>query len=158
MIMPDTPQALADRLKEEGARVFNFFNNLSKDQWEVQVYPPDSDWSLHHLLAHFTSSEIGRKTLVLYVLSGGEGVSSDFDIDIFNQRQVEKLLDEPNSDLLESFLKARAELIGLVSGLKIDDLNRIGNDPYLGAVPLLEIIKLTYRHIQIHLRDAKRCI
>ena len=155
--MPDTPKALADRLREEGTRVFDFFTNLTKDQWEVHVYPPDSDWSLHHLLAHFASSEIGRKTLVQGLVSGGEGASSDFDVDIFNQREVEKLLDESNSYLLELFLKARAELVALVSGLEIDDLYRIGNDPYLGAVPLLEIIKLTYRHLQIHLRDARRC-
>jgi len=154
--MPATPQAMADRLREEGARVFDFFNNLSKDQWEVQVYPPDSDWSLHHLLAHFTSSEVGRKTLVQNVLSGGEGASSDFDIELFNQREVEKLLDEPNSYLLELFLKTRAELVTIIAGLEKDDLNRIGNDPYLGTVPLLEIIKLTYRHLQIHLRDARR--
>jgi len=156
--MPDTPQAMADRLREEGARVFDFFNILSKDHWEVQVYPPDSDWSLHHLLAHFTSSELGRITLVQSVLSGGEGASSDFDIDIFNQREVEKLLDEPNSYLLELFFKARTELITIVTGLEKDDLNRIGYDPYLGAVSLLEIIKLTYRHLQIHLRDARRCL
>ena len=156
--MPATPQAMADRLREEGARVFDFFNNLSKDQWEVQVYPPDSDWSLHHLLAHFTSSELGRITLVQSVLSGGEGASSDFDIELFNQREVEKLLDEPNSYLLELFLKARTELITIVTGLEKDDLNRIGYDPYLGAVSLLEIIKLTYRHLQIHLRDARRCL
>jgi hypothetical protein len=156
--MPDTPQALADRLREEGARVFDFFNNLSKDQWDVIVYPSDSFWSLHHLLAHFASSEIGHKTLVQNIFSGGEGAWSDFDIDIFNQREVEKLLDESNSYLLEIFLKARTELVALVSGFEIDDLNRIGNDPYLGTVPLLDIIKLTYRHLQIHLRDARRCL
>jgi DinB superfamily len=156
--MPDTPQALADRLREEGARVFDFFNNLTKAQWEVQVYPSPSDWSLHHLLAHFTSSEIGRKTLVQYVLSGGEGASSDFDIDIYNKQEVEKLIVESTSFLLQLFLKERDELVTLVSSLEIDDLNRMGYDPYLGAVPLLEIIKLTYRHLQIHLRDARRCL
>jgi hypothetical protein len=156
--MPDTPQALADRLREEGARVFDFFNNLTKAQWKVQVYPPDSDWSLHHLLAHFISSEIGHKTLIQDVLFGGEGASPDFDIEIFNQREVEKLVNKSNEDLLELFMKVRAELITVVSGLELNDLNRIANDPYLGAVPLLEIIKLTYRHLQIHLRDARRCL
>jgi hypothetical protein len=156
--MPDTPQALADRLREEGARVFDFFNNLTKVQWEVQVYPSDSDWSLHHLLAHFTSSEIGRKTLIQYVLSGGEGASPDFNIDIYNKQEVEHFIGKSNSFLLQLFLKERAELATLVSGLEFDDLKRKGNDPYLGTVPLLEIIKLTYRHLQIHLRDARRCL
>jgi len=156
--VPDTPQALANRLREEGARVFDFFNNLSDSQWEMQLYPPDSDWTLHHLLAHFASSEIGHKILVQNIISGGQGVPSDFDVDIFNQREVGKLLEKSNAYLLDLFIKARAELVGLVSDLDIYDLHRIGNDPYLGTVPLLDIIKLTYRHLQIHLRDARRCL
>ena len=90
------------------------------------------------------------------ILSGGEGVSSDFDIDKFNQQEVEKLLNKSNSYLLDLFLQARQELINIVSDLEINDLNRIGNDPYLGKAPLRAIIKLTYRHLEIHLRDARR--
>jgi hypothetical protein len=133
--MPDTPQALADRLRGEGGRVVDFFNQLSTEQWEILVYPQLSNWNLHHLLAHFVSSEIGRKELIANVFGGDKGAPPDFEIDLFNQLEVEEL--SVNSSL---------------------ELTRKGNDPYLGVVSLSEIIKLTYRHLQIHLRDARRCL
>jgi len=156
--MPETPEFLADRLRAEGARVIDFFNTLSMEQWAVIVYQQDNSWTLHDLLAHFVSSEIGRLDLIIDIASGGRGAPPDFNIDIFNQQQVDRLSNKSNSDLLRIFSQERERLIELVRALRQEDLDRIGNDPFLGEVTLAEIIKLTYRHLQIHLRDTKRCL
>jgi hypothetical protein len=156
--MPDTPLVLADRLREEGDRVVDFFIHLSKEQWGILVYPQESDWSLHHLLAHIVSSEIGRNELVINIYHGGKGAPLDFEIDPFNQLEVKRLSVESNDDLLKRFDQERTNLIHLISAMSLQDLERTGNDPYLGEVALLEMIKLTYRHLQIHLRDARRCL
>ena len=154
--MPDIPQALADRLREEGDRVIEFFKHLTRDQWRVLVYPQEGDWSMHHLLAHFVSSEIGRKELICNVYNDGKGAPPDFEIDHFNQREVKKFSAESDDDLLNRFTQERTRLIEHVSVMSPQDLERIGNDPYLGEVALAEMIKLTYRHLQIHLRDARK--
>jgi hypothetical protein len=154
--MPDIPQALANRLREEGDRVIEFFNHLMRDQWGVLVYRQKSDWSMHHLLAHFLSSEIGRKELIFNVYNDGKGAPIDFEIDHFNQQEIEKFSAQSNDDLLNRFRQVRAQLIEHVSIMSAQDLERIGNDPYLGVVALSEMIKLTYRHLQIHLRDARQ--
>jgi len=154
--MPVTPQVLANRLREEGDRVIEFFKHLTRDQWGVLVYPQKSDWSMHHLLAHFVSSEIGRKELIFNVYNDGKGAPPDFEIDHFNQREVKKFSAESDDDLLNRFTQERTQLIEHVSVMSPQDLERIGNDPYLGEVALAEMIKLTYRHLQIHLRDARK--
>ena len=115
--MPDTPQSLADRLRDEGDRVMDFFNHLSPEQWEIQVYKQDADWTLHHLLAHFVSAEIGRKELIINVSSGGEGAPVDFNIDRFNKQDVDRLSREPHSHLLELFFNERSNLASFVSSL-----------------------------------------
>jgi hypothetical protein len=156
--MAETPEFLANRLREEGARVIDFFNSLSLDQWSVVVYLQESKWTLYILLAHFVASETGRQKLIIDVVSGGKGAPPDFDIDRFNQQQVDGLSNESYSNLLNIFLQERVRLIEIVGGLRQEDLERIGNDPFLGEVTISEMIKLTYRHLQIHLRDARRCI
>jgi hypothetical protein len=115
-------------------------------------------WNLHDLLAHFVSAEIGRKDLIIDVARGGEGAPPGFEIDFFNQQEVERLSLESNFHLLFRFTNERNELIDYVASLEPKDLDRIGNDPFLGEVPLTDMIKLTYRHLQIHLRDARRCL
>jgi hypothetical protein len=156
--MSDSPQSLADRLREEGNRVMVFFNNLSPQQWDIQVYKQDAEWTLHHLLAHFVSAEIGRKELIINVSSGGEGAPGNFNIDRYNKQDVDRLSKESNSRLMELFFTERSSLETFVSSLDSEELERVGNDPFLGVVPLVEMIKLTYRHLQIHLRDARRCL
>ena len=156
--MPDTPQSLADRLRVEGGRVIDFFNRLSEEQWGICVYPNDGNWSLHHLLDHFVSAEIGRRELIISVATGGDGAPTGFEIDEFNQREVDRLSQESGPHLLELFSQTRAALLKFVSQLNANDLERTGNDPFLGNTILLEMIKLTYLHLQIHLRDARRCL
>jgi len=156
--MPVTTQALANRLREEGDRVLDFFNHLTNDQWGILVYPQESDWSMHHLLAHFVSSEIGRNELIVNVYNSGKGAPPDFEIDPFNQIEVGKFSAESTDNLLNRFAQERAHLIELVSAMSPQGLKQIGNDPYLGEVALSEMIKLTYRHLQIHLRDARQCL
>ena len=154
--MVDTPRALADRLREEGARVIDFFNNLSLEQWESFVYKQDGNWSLHDLLAHFVSAEIGRQKLIIDIASGGKGAPPVFEIDRFNQQEVDRFSSQSNSNLLSLYTQERMHLVEFVAAMQLEDLDRIGNDPFLGEVPLREIIKLTYRHLQIHLRDTRR--
>jgi hypothetical protein len=156
--MPDSPQALADRLREEGSRVIDFFNALTQEQWGHCVYQQESVWNFHDLLAHFVSSEIGRKKLIVNVAGGGKGAPPDFEIDRFNQREVEGLSNESNSYLLQLFSEERSNLATFVSTLEMEDLVKIGNDPFLRTALLLDMVKLTYRHLQIHLRDARRCL
>jgi hypothetical protein len=154
--MSDTPQALADRLNEEGTRVIDFFNNLSLEQWESIGNKQDGNWTMHDLLAHFVSAESGRQKLIVDISSGGKGAPPDFEIDRFNQQEVDRLSSKSNANLLSLFSLERMHLVEIVAAMKLEDLDRIGNDPFLGEVPLREIIKLTYRHLQIHLRDARR--
>ncbi|HEX9091760.1 MAG TPA: DinB family protein [Anaerolineales bacterium] len=154
--MPDTPQLLADHLHSEGGRVVEFFNQLSEEQWNVRIYPQDGDWCMHELLAHIVSAEIGRKDLILSIAMGGKGAPPGFDIDQFNQDEVEKLSRETDAYLLELFSQQRDELSRFVSKLEVAYLERMGNDPFLGKAPLIEVIRLTYIHLQIHLRDARR--
>jgi hypothetical protein len=110
------------------------------------------------LLAHFLSSKIGRKELIVNVCEGGNEAPNNFEIDAYNLREVDRISVESNEDLLRKFKQERVNLIAIVSAMSLHNFERIGNDPYLGRGPLKEMIKLTYRHMQIHIRDARRCL
>jgi len=156
--MSDTPESLAERLKQEGERVISFFNNLSQPQWGLIIYPQGAEWTFKHLLAHIVSSEIGRSELIQDILMDGLGAPKDFDIEAYNQREVDGLLSETSANLIKRFTLERSKLVNVVLTMKQADLDRIGNDPFLGEAQLVDIIKLTYRHHIIHLRDAKRIL
>ena len=79
-------------------------------------------------------------------------------IDAYNQRKVAQLEKASTEELLNSYKLARLKNVEIVSRLQPEDLQRTGRHPFLGVATLEDIIKLIYRHNQIHLRDVRKLL
>jgi uncharacterized damage-inducible protein DinB len=156
--MTETPAFLADRLKSEGDKTIAFFNSLKDENWEITVYTEGSEWTMRNVLAHFVSAEQGFIRLFKDILAGGKGAADDFDIDRYNAKQQELIKDASRQELVKFFQAGRFEMISLVGRLTIEDLQREGRHPFLGLTTLAEMIKMVYRHNQIHHRDLRKLI
>ena len=156
--MADTPQRLAERLSEEGEKVCAFYNGLTPQQWEVQVYSEGSCWTARQILAHFDITETNITRLIQDVLAGGGGAPENFDLDAFNERTVAARQNLAPGELVSHFAAHRKKTVELVRQMSDEDLTKTGRHPFLGIAPLVDIIKLMYRHNQIHLRDIRRVL
>jgi hypothetical protein len=156
--MAETVGFLADRLRTEGEKTIAFFNSLSEDQWELPVYTEGSTWKVREVLAHYMTAERGFLGLFRDILVGGTGAGEDFDIDRFNASQQKKVQDLSHHDLIQRFQSTRMEMIALVSSLSDSDLLKQGRHPFLGLTSLGDMVKMVYRHNQIHYRDIRRRI
>lgn len=156
--MPDTPEFLSDRLVVEGEKSIGFFRQLSPDSWQKEIYTDGSVWTLHEVLAHFVTAEASLRRLVENIAYGGTGSPEDFDIDLYNNRKVNELKEETVPDLLEQFRLNRLRTAEVVRKLQIENLELKGRHPFLGIAPLYEIIKIIYRHNQIHQREIRSAL
>lgn len=156
--MADTPGSLAERLASEGEKTSAFFAAISAAGWQTTVYRETMVWTVRQVLAHLVSAEAAFARLFQNILAGGEGAPLDFDIDAFNQHEVACLAEVEPPELLEQFRLLRSQNIAGVAGMSAADLVRRGRHPFLGTVELVEIIKLLYRHNQIHQRDVRRAL
>jgi len=154
--MPESPAFLAERLRAEGERIAASFAALTGDQWGQVVYTEGAEWKVRDVLAHFVSVEKSILKLFENIHSGGGGASEDFSVDRFNAEQVSKLVEISPSDLLTQYQEARTGMIAWVSGLSESDLQKRGRHPFLGITNLGEMIKMVYRHNQIHLRKLRQ--
>ena len=96
--------------------------------------------------------------LIKDVLAGGSGAPEEFKIDRFNENEVAGLDLLPFQDLLVEFETLRSGNVQLVQGMTLTDLSRLGRHPFLGMTTLEEIVKLLYRHNQIHQRDIRKAL
>ena len=151
-------QRLVDRLISSGRKTRDFFDTLEGDDWYQQIYTEGENWSVHQILAHFVASEASIARLVKYILKGNSGVPEDFNIDEFNEREVHCFSKLPNNMILQRFMERRGETIQLVMDMKDADLETQGRHPWLGVVPVEQMIKLMYRHNQIHQRDIRKTL
>jgi hypothetical protein len=154
--MADTPQRLVDRLLEEGEKTRQFFEAMPAVDWDLQVYSDGGQWRIRQILAHFVATEASLQRLVTNIRDGGEGSPPDFDINRFNESHVGRLEGRLPSELISEFFELRQRTAQMVAQLNPEDLQRTGRHPFLGIASLEEIIKLMYRHNQIHQRDIRK--
>lgn len=153
-----TSTRLAERLRKEGEKVVAYFSTLKDEDWVTQVYTEGDIWTIRNVLAHFVTSERGLLKLFERIRLGGLGVADDFSIDHYNARQQEKSKDLATQELMEQFLEVRANSVEWVAGLTEEELQIVGRHPFLGDVPLIEMIKMLYLHNQIHFRDFRKLV
>jgi len=151
--MTDSIAFLAERLNVEGDKSLMFFNSLHEDQWSRKVYTENSIWKVRDILSHFVTAEQGFLRLFKDILTGGPGVRVDFDIDSFNAVQFARMKDVSYQELVGLFHDVRADMIALVTVMDESDLLKPGRHPFLGETTIGEMIKMVYRHNQIHHRD-----
>ena len=142
----------------EGQRSLEFFRFMKPEQWGTHIYTEGTTWEVRDLLAHFVSAEAGVTRLVENILAGGQGAAEDFDLNAYNERKVAGLKHASPDDLLLEFARLREKSAALVKGLDQNDLGKVGRHPWLGITTIGEIIKMMYRHNQIHQRDIRRAL
>ncbi len=154
--MPESPAFLSERLKTEGEKTSAFFSALSPEQWQMVVYTEGGDWTVRNLLAHLVMAEKGFLKLFADICAGGPGASADFDIDRYNASQQQKTAELTPAELLTQFRATRAEMMTLVASFTVADLEKQGRHPFLGQTTLAEMVKMVYRHNQLHQRDLRK--
>jgi len=153
-----TPAWLAERLRKEGDKVVAYFSPLTDDQWNAEVYTEGDIWTVRNVLAHFVTSERGLLKLFQRIREGGLGASEDFSIDHYNARQQAKTKNLTPQELLEQYVAVRADTVDWVCDLSEDELAIEGRHPFMGQVPLVEMLKMLYLHNQLHFRDFRKLV
>jgi len=149
---------LADKLKQEGEKIVEYFEGLMDEQWLIEIYTEDPVWTIRNILAHLMTSERAFVKLFESIRQGGIGVTDDFVIDRYNAGQQEKMEELGAQELLLLFKSVREDMVAWVSGIGDSDLEKTGRHPFLGQTTLCEMIKMVYLHNQIHYRDIKKAL
>jgi hypothetical protein len=156
--MTDAQMRLIERLKKEGEKTLDFFTELQIEDWSRAVYTEGAQWTVLEVLTHFVNAEASVYRLVVNIVDGGDGVPEDFDLDRYNERKVATLQDRSHTALLEEFWSLRQRTIALTQSFTAADLEKIGRHPFLGLARVEDIVKLMYRHNQLHQREIRRLL
>ncbi len=135
-----------------------FFRALTTQQLEQTLYTDGACWSVRQVLAHLVAAELSMTRLVESIVAGGAGSPEDFDLNRYNEHKVAGLEGVPVGQLLEQFAAARQGSAALARRLSPEDLQKTGRHPFLGVAPVSDILKLMYRHNQIHQRDIRNVL
>ncbi|MFM8320259.1 MAG: maleylpyruvate isomerase N-terminal domain-containing protein [Chloroflexota bacterium] len=156
--MQTSAARLSERMLEEGQRVVEFYRALGPDELAHTLYADGAQWTVGQLLCHLVSAEQSMTRLVEGILGGGSGSPEDFDLDRYNERKVAALAGVAPEALLEQYWAARQASAALAAHLEPQQLQMQGRHPFLGMACVEDILKLMYRHNQVHLREVRRAL
>ena len=150
---------LVRRLREEGESLTGQLTRLAAAEWSAAVYPAATvPWTVHRILAHMVSAEGYIRLMMADIVRGGSGAPPGIDIDAVNAVEVAALARFSPPELIEQLSSSRAASVEMVSGFSGADLDRRGNHPLLGEMPVEDFVKLIYRHDKMHMRDVQRAL
>lgn len=156
--MSERTEYLANRLAQQRDVSLALFRSLRPEQWSTVVYGEDANWDVRTLLSHFVSSETSMVKLMENIIEGGEGSPVDFDINRFNASRAAKMAAMPADDLLHQFEAVRASTIEWVGRLHDAQLDMQGRHATVGMETVEGIIKIIYKHNQIHEIDIRKAL
>jgi hypothetical protein len=139
------------------ARLNHIFDAVG-DRWENQVYSEGANWNVRQIAIHLMVSDAGQNKSLKGIIAGGEGLPADFDLQLYNQRSVEKraalTVDEARSGLANSFAERQVWLDTL------DDaaLNATGRDAALKMQTVEQFLLGMAEHERSHAKDIARAL
>ncbi len=156
--MSERTDYLAQRLAQQRDESLSLFRSLTPAQWQTPVHGDEHGWDIRTLLSHFVSSEASMLRLMQDIAEGGPGSPDDFDLNRFNASRAAKMADLTPADLLQQFEQARAATIAWVRALDDARLDRQGRHASMGIQTVEGIVKIIYKHNQLHEIDARTAL
>lgn len=151
--MSDVRAALREELAAAHRDLRALLDTVQGDEWDRPT--PNEGWTVKDTLAHLCTGESGNLLIARRVLHGEAVPVAGFDLNRWNQRQVEKRRDKTPEELWQELDAARAETLAFLDALTEDQLQLQGYRPTGDATTLEGVIRQIARHERLHTADIR---
>jgi len=155
--MSDRKANIKEKLAAGRQTLRSFLEGLNDDDW---TRPTGCDpWTVRDMLAHLVGAEISQHGLIQMWLDGNTAMHPEFDIDRWNAGQLRRRQGRSVPQLLDDLTDARQETLKFLDHLSEDELDIVGEHPFLGPDTRIEkVIRGIYRHEHLHLDDIRKAL
>ena len=143
------------RLQDTRDQVKRLVARLSPDAWEA---PVTDRWRVRDVVAHLAFAERGHVDVGWALLNGESTDIPGFDLDTFNNTEVDRRRNRPMAAILAELDAARAGTAALLAAVGPDDWEKGGPHPGGFTVTVEGIFKVIRVHEQRHLRDIQHAL
>ncbi|MBO9360774.1 MAG: DinB family protein [Thermoflexus sp.] len=147
--MSERRAAIRRHLEQTRAEVLAIASQLREADWEKPVQGERGKWTARQVLAHLAAAEIGQMSRIQRVLGGERYMPESFNLDMWNERQIQKRENQRIEDILKDLEASRQALLQLLDSLSEEQLDIEGQHA-MGAMMTVEQM---FYHLGNHERD-----
>lgn len=123
------------------------------DRWDIQVYSDGAGWTVKQLAIHLADADRGTNGQVMGIAAGREVIPSDFDLNRYNKRAVEKRNEMSIEEVRQSLSATRAELLTWLDTIDDAALDKKGRHATMQILSVAEILGVMAAHERGHAND-----
>lgn len=137
----------------ESARVKfkELLHRVQPATWDLAVHDDGQSWTARQILIHIMDAQRGMLMQITRIQAGQETVSPTFDLNRWNNRQVEKNAAKTVEGLIDELTSDRERLIETLHGLSEADLDKEGRHGSGMIMSIEQIARLVGQHELAHI-------
>ena len=158
MELGERKHLIHDHLIHAREELLEVIGQMETADWERPVQATEGGWTVKQVLLHLAMSESGQINAGKAIAAGQPTVPDDFDLNRYNNRQVEKNKDKQPPEILFSMAESRQKLLAFLDEVSAEDLDKHGKH---GRGDVISLEQLFYRigeHEAEHTAEIKQAL
>ena len=138
----DRKHLIKDHLNHTREELLEMIGQMELDDWNKTVQTEDGHWTVKQVMLHLATSETGQLRTAKAIAAGQPTVPDDFDLNRYNNRQVEKNKDKQPPEILFGMAESRQQVFAFIDEVPEADLDKRGKH---GRGDVISVEQLFYR-------------
>lgn len=144
-------EALREEMSAARDELMAAIGSLADEEWDQPTANPE--WTARDILTHLATAEAGNLARMKRILTGDSELPADWDLNRYNNRQVEKRRGMAIGELVAELGQSREAVVTFLDGLSPEQLGIRGWHASRRELTLEEIFVVMANHERGHARD-----
>ena len=158
MTLSERKHVLHDHLIHTREQLLKVIGQLQPEDWEKVVQSTEGGWTVKQALLHLATSETGQIGTGKAIANGQPTVPDDFDLNRYNNRQVEKNKDRQPAEILSGMAESRQKLLAFLAEVPDAALDKRGKHARGDVISLEQLFHRIGEHEADHTVEIKRAL
>lgn len=153
------PSERIERIKQQLSEARQHLDRVldaAEAHQDIVVFDDGQGWTVRHLAVHLADADRGSVRQVMGIAAGQEVIPSDFDLDRYNRRAVEKRAAMTYAEARAALAASRAELLAWLDTVDDSVLDAQGRHASLQIMSVEHILNVMAQHERAHADDIAR--
>ncbi len=158
MTLSERKHVLHDHLIRTREELLELVGQLQSSDWDRPVQSSDGGWTVKQMMLHIYTSEVGQTATAKAIAADQPTVPDDFDLNRYNNRQVEKNKDKQPPEILFGLAESRQKLLAFLEEVPEEALDKRGRHGRGDVISLEQLFNRVGEHEAEHMAIIKNAL
>lgn len=158
MELSERKHLIHDHLIRTREELLELVGQLQPADWDKPVQMVDGGWTVKQMMLHLATSETGQIATGKAIAAGQPTVPDDFDLNRYNNRQVEKNKGKQPPEILFGMAESRQKLLAFLDEVSEADLEKRGKHARGDVISLEQLFYRISEHEAEHTVQIKQAL